>query len=150
MSDNFLVDTNVLVYAAQISHEKSPQANAVVARLTETARCWTTPQVVNEFYSSTTRPRIPEPLLTPPEAVVWIEAWIENANWLDMTQHTSREALRAALDYQMRIYDAQIWAVARFHNLAVLSEDAQSRPVIEGVVYVNPFNSSFDLSNIRL
>jgi predicted nucleic acid-binding protein len=125
-------------------------ANAIVARLTATARCWTTPQVVNEFYSSTTRPRAPEPLLTPPEAVAWIEAWLENAHWLDMTQHTSREALRAAFEFQMHIYDAQIWAVARIHNLAVLSEDAQSRPVIEGVVYVNPFAPSFKFSDLDL
>jgi predicted nucleic acid-binding protein len=57
------------------------------------------------------------------------------------------EAARGSRDFQLSYWDAQLWATARMNQIGVvLSEDFQDGRVIEGVRFVNPFSTSFDLS----
>ncbi len=57
------------------------------------------------------------------------------------------EACRATNDYQMAIWDALIWSVARLNGIAyLLTEDADHNHVLEGVRYLNPFHQDFDMS----
>jgi predicted nucleic acid-binding protein len=128
-------------------------AERVLASLVTERRAVTTPQAVSEFLVGTTRTKKERggPLLTPIEASEWIDAWLDNVECLDLTRTTSREAVRAAVSYGMRVYDAQMWAVAHVYRLPTLvSEDTQFAPVIEGVRYVNPFARSFSLEQFAL
>jgi predicted nucleic acid-binding protein len=148
LSVNFLVDTSVLVYAIQDAHELSPRAAEVVRYLGEASRAWTTPQVVAEFFVSSTRSKPAGPGVSPLVAVRFVQAWMDNARFVELTRAVSQEALRGAIAYQMRLYDAQMWAVARLNGLSVLSQDAQSRRIIEGVRYVNPFAPGFQFADL--
>lgn len=151
MSDRCLVDTNVLVYSIDVaSIRKSRIARQVLSALVLARRAVTTPQAIAEFYSSATRPKGRRgKLLDPAGAALWIGAWLEDAEFVDLTRAISRDAVRAAALYQMNIYDAQMWAVARTYRIPFLiTEDMQSQPEIEGVRYVNPFSGSFQLADI--
>ncbi len=153
MSDRCLVDTNVLVHSVDVaSVHKSRIARSVLARLFLARRAVTTPQVIAEFQSNTTRPKgRPMPLLSVTEAAAWLHAWLEGVEFVDLTRTISIEALRAASTYRMNIYDAQMWAVARTCDIPILlTEDLQSQAEIEGVRYVNPFSDSFELADIGL
>ncbi len=55
------------------------------------------------------------------------------------------EAVRGARLYQLHFGDAQIWAIARLHNLPlILSEDFNAGAQIEDVRFINPFASDFE------
>ncbi len=153
MSVRCLVDTNVLVYVVDPRNPaKSRAAAELLIALGAANSAVTTPQNAVEFYSVVTRARRgTRPLLTSLEAVTWINDWLVQADLVELTVETTREALRAADSYQMHIYDAQMWAAAKVHAIPVLlTEDAQSRREIEGVRYVNPFAPSFEPSQIGL
>jgi len=56
------------------------------------------------------------------------------------------EAVRGVRTYQMSYWDAQIWASARMNQIpVVLSEDFGEGTTIEGVHFVNPFGSDFNI-----
>ena len=47
----------------------------------------------------------------------------------------------------MSIWDALHWSAAKAGGASIiLTQDAQSRPVIEGFRYVNPFDPEFDIT----
>ncbi len=56
------------------------------------------------------------------------------------------KAARRAVQHQMRIWDAQIWATARLNQIPViLSEDFGDGTVIEGILTVNLFADGFQV-----
>ena len=56
------------------------------------------------------------------------------------------EAVRGVRTYKMAYVDAQIWALARLHQIPLIfTEDFNVGAVIEGVRFVNPFGQDFDL-----
>jgi len=153
LSVRCLVDTNVLVYLVDPRNPaKSRAAAELLIALASAHSAVTTPQNAVEFYSVVTRGRRgTRPLLSSPEAVAWISDWLVQADLIELTGQTTREALRAAYSYQMHIYDAQMWAAAKVHAIPILlTEDVQSRREIEGVRYVNPFAPSFKPAQIGL
>jgi predicted nucleic acid-binding protein len=111
-----------------------------------------TPQIVAEFFNVATRPRQGRsPLFTKAAAAGRITTLLEACTCLDMSAATSAEAVRGAVEFQMHIYDAQIWAVARLNGVAtILTEDIQSSDLIEGVRYVDPFADGFALAALGL
>jgi predicted nucleic acid-binding protein len=49
----------------------------------------------------------------------------------------------------MAYWDAQIWASARMNQISlVLSEDFGEGVVIDGVRFINPFGSDFNIENL--
>jgi predicted nucleic acid-binding protein len=65
---------------------------------------------------------------------------------LDITGAIVLEAVRGVRLYQMAYWDAQIWASARMNQIPlVLSEDFGEGVIIEGVRFVNPFGSNFNI-----
>ncbi len=152
MNGKCLVDTNVLVYAVDLDKgDISAVANRITRLLLSERRAVTTPQAVIEFYNSTTRPKGRAQILSRAAAVAWLESWLDTSECLNLTAETSSEALRACRKYQMSIYDAQMWAVAKVYAIPTLiTQDLQSQPVIEGVRYVNPFLPAFKLADIGL
>lgn len=138
---NYLVDTNILVYAIDVDEPKR-QA---------TARNWLThligqnvamlsAQALSELANvclNRLRPR-------------WSSARVsEHIGQLSramtvfpITANVVLEALRGVDEHTMSYYDAQMWAVAHLNQIPyLLTEDMDSGAIIEGVMFVNPFTT---------
>lgn len=140
----FFLDTNVLVYLRDAkSPDKSQVASKLVDDLSGIGEAVVSTQVLSEFFWVATRklrPRLPV-----------AEAVAEVARFQNMFRviSVSVEVLNLALDilttHQITLWDAQIVAAASLSGASVvLTEDAQSQPVIHGVHYANPFEAGFD------
>ncbi len=104
-----------------------------------------------EFFRATTRVRDGGPILEPAEAQERVEQLLASCEFLEMSEDVVRESARGSITYQMRVYDAALWATAKVHGIPIIvTEDGQSRPRIEGVRYVNPFADGFQLADIGL
>lgn len=148
-----LLDSNVLIGAVDPREQaRARLASEVVRAVMIAGMAVVSPQVIVEYFDVTTRPRgLLPPIFTKDEATAAVEAILASCRCVDLTPVTAIEAVRAAARYQMRIFDAHIWAAARLNGIdTILSEDAQSRPTIEGVRYVNPFAEDFALAQIGL
>lgn len=127
-------------------------ANKLIEGLTAADLVAITPQIAAEFFNVATRPRQGQPpLFSKVAAALRVTTLLEVCTCFEMSAATAAEAVRASVDFQMHIYDAQIWAVARLNGIrTILTEDTQSQPVIEGVRYVDPFAANFKLAQIGL
>ena len=145
MTDRILIDTNVVVYAYDRSEPaKQVQALRVLNELAASRRGVVSSQILIEFHNAITR-RIPDPL-TSVEAYERVRNMIMAWPVLDVTPLIVLEAARGALQHQMRIWDAQIWATARLNQIPVIfSEDFSDGAVVEGIRTVNPFAEAFQL-----
>jgi predicted nucleic acid-binding protein len=135
-----MVDTNLLVYCF-VSDEIWKQAAAVrlVQDLQRRDRLVLTPQILNEFYVSITRPTRPK-ALSHDAAVTAIQRLTATAaEVVPLTQETTLAALEAVPKYSMHFWDALIWAAARMQGVTTIyTEDFQHGREIEGVTFVNP------------
>jgi predicted nucleic acid-binding protein len=138
-----LVDTNVLVYAHDLSQaEKQRRALEVLDRLVETGLGILSTQTLAEFYVVTTR-KIPGPLSTE-QACAQIEHFVRIWRVLNVTPEVVLEAVRGVRDYAFSYWDAQLWAIAHLNGIPlVFSENFQPGAVVEGVQFVNPFGEDF-------
>jgi predicted nucleic acid-binding protein len=145
MSDRIFVDTNVLVYAYDRSEpQKQQQALRVLDRLAVTGAGVISTQVLSEFFVTVTH-KIAAPLSVD-EAHDRVKNYLQSWTILDLTGMVVLEAVRGVRDHQFNFWDAQIWAVARLNQLAVvLSEDFNVGAVIEGVRFANPFAEDFQI-----
>ena len=147
MADKIMVDTNVLLYAYDRGEPvKQPQAVAVLDRLATLRMGVLTPQVLAEFFVNATRKL--EPPLSIEEAYDRIQNYLLAWEVLDVRGAIVLEAVRGVRTHKMAYWDAQIWASARLHQIAVIfSEDFNVGAVVEGVRFVNPFADGFDLGS---
>ena len=140
----YFLDANVLVYLRDAnSPDKSQVALKLVDDLSGIGEGVVSTQVLSEFFWVATRklrPRLPV-----------AEAVAEVARFQNMFRviAVSVEVLNLALDvlttHQITLSDAQIVAAASLSGASVvLTEDAQSQPVIHRVRYANPFEAGFD------
>ena len=66
---------------------------------------------------------------------------------LPLTGPVVLEALRGVGEHMLSYYDAQIWAVARLGQVAViLSEDFNPGAVLDGVSFADPLDPEYDLA----
>jgi predicted nucleic acid-binding protein len=148
-----LIDTNVLVNAVD-PHEaiKARIATIVIDHLASYGRAAISTQAVTEYFVSTTRPKPGRPpIFTRPQAASSIAGVLNTLLCLNVTREIALTAVRHAAMRQMRVYDAQMWAVAREYGIPILlTEDTQHAPIVEGVRYVNPFDPAFELSDLGL
>jgi predicted nucleic acid-binding protein len=145
MSDSIFVDTNVLVYAYDRSEPyKQGRALEVLDRLALTGTGVISAQVLSEFFVAVTR-KIAAPLSVD-EAYDRLRNYLQAWALLDLTGMVVLEAARGVRDHQFHFWDAQIWAVARLNQIAlVFSEDFSPSAVIEGVRFASPFDPDFTL-----
>jgi predicted nucleic acid-binding protein len=145
MADRAMVDTNVLLYAYDRGEpSKQPQALALLDHLAVNGLGVLTSQVLAEFFFNATR-RLRPPLTTE-EAYIRIQNYLLSWEILDISGPIVLEAVRGVRTYQMSYWDAQIWASAKMNQIPVVfSEDFGSRVIIEGVRFVNPFESNFKI-----
>jgi len=139
-----LVDTNVLVYAADPRDRvKQTVAAELLEGLIATQRAVLSVQCLTEFYSVVTR-RLREPI-APREALGWVEQFVRTCRVLELNAAVALEGIRGCTRYQLSSWDALIWAVAKLNQIPfVLTEDAEHGRILEGVRYLNPFDPAFD------
>ncbi len=68
---------------------------------------------------------------------------------VSLTPAVVLEAVRGVRDHQLSYFDAQIWAAAKLNQIPIiLSEDFNTGATLEGVHFVNPFESGFDIESV--
>ncbi|MCG6533727.1 MAG: PIN domain-containing protein [Syntrophales bacterium LBB04] len=137
MSERIFVDTNILVYAHDLSAgDRHAKASAVIESLWETETGIISTQVLQEFYITVTR-KIKIPLL-PAEAREIIRnylAWPVQVNDLETTIRASEIEEKNSLSF----WDALIVAAAlRLQAQKIITEDLNHGQIIEGILIVNP------------
>ena len=145
MTAKIFVDTNILVYAYDRSEPaKQQQAALILDKLAVSGAGVVSSQVMSEFFVTVTR-KISAPL-TPDSAYQRLENYQQSWSILDLTPAIVLEAVRGVRDYQFSFWDAQIWAAARLNQVAtIFSEDFNVGSVIEGVRFVNPLVTDFQI-----
>ncbi len=138
MSDKVFVDTNVLVYAHDLSAEtRHAKAFTVVEALWEAETGVISTQVLQEFYVTITR-KIKNPL-KPDEAREIVRnylAWPVQVNDPEMTLRASEIGEKNKLSF----WDALIVAAAhQVQAKKIISEDLNHGQIIEGILIENPF-----------
>jgi len=145
MKTRVLVDTNILVYAYDRSEPpKQARALETLDALANSGRGVLTGQVLSEFFVASTRK------ITVPLSVEEIYERIHNylRSWpvLDVTGPVVLEAARGVRDHHFSYWDSLIWASARMNQIPViLSEDFHAGRVVEGVLFINPFEEGFEM-----
>jgi predicted nucleic acid-binding protein len=137
MSDRIFVDTNILVYAHDLSAGDShAKASAVIASLWEAETGVISTQVLQEFYVTVTR-KIRNPL-KPDEAREIIRnylAWPVQSNDPETTIRASEIEEKNSLSF----WDALIVAAAlRLQAQKIITEDLNHGQIIEGILVENP------------
>lgn len=143
----YLLDTNILVYTVDASDPiRQARANEVLRSVGRPGEAVLSTQMLSEFANVTLRRN----LLPNPDAIVGQLQRLQRVfRILDVTPLVVLEAVRGVRDHQFSFYDAQIWAVARLNSIpVVLSEDFNTGASIEGVLFINPLDPSFDLTTL--
>jgi predicted nucleic acid-binding protein len=138
MSDNSFVDTNILVYAHDLSTgDRHSNASALIEGLWEAGTGVISTQVLQEFYVTVTR-KIKNPL-RPAEAREIIRnylVWPVQANDPEMTIRASEIGEKNNLSF----WDALIITAAlRLQAGKIITEDLKHGQIIEGILIENPF-----------
>ena len=140
----FFLDTNVLVYLRDAAEPaKGAIASKLVDELSGVGEAAVSTQVLSEFLWVVTRKlRKPIPLA---EAVADVRRFQRMFRVVSASVDVFHLAVELMQTHQMTIWDAQIVAAASASRASVvLTEDAQSQPIIHGVHYANPFEPGFD------
>jgi predicted nucleic acid-binding protein len=138
MTGKALIDTNLLVYAYDLSEpEKQQKAVTVIDRIVALDSAVVCSQVLSEFFVTVTK-KIPEPL-TLEEAELRIVHFCQIWSVLHVNEMIIIEAIRGVKTHKLSYWDALIWATARLNQVGtVLSEDFSNDSFIEGIRFVNP------------
>jgi predicted nucleic acid-binding protein len=146
MAARYVVDTDVLVYALDRRQpEKRQRAREVLRRVGTAGTAALPAQVLSEFGGACLRKLEPRP---ESEAIRReVERLMLAFPILPLTGPVVLEALRGVREHLLSYYEAQIWAVARLGQVAViLSEDFNAGTVLDGVSFTNPLEPDFDLA----
>jgi predicted nucleic acid-binding protein len=144
----YLVDTNVLVYAYDRSDPaKQRRAFDVLNRLAAANQGVLSAQILSEFFVVVTR-KIPNPVPVA-AAAHSVENYLRSWQVMSITPPLIYEALRGVNQHQMSYWDALVWATAKLNQVpVVLSEDFQHGRILEGVRFMSPFSDGFDVSSL--
>ena len=146
MAARYLLDTNLLVYALDRREPvKRERAREVLRRVGGAGSAALPAQVLSEFANTCLKKLEPRP---DPEAIRReVERLLLAFPVLPLTGPVVLEALRGVREHLLSYYDAQVWAVARLGQVAVvLSEDFNPGVVLDGVSFANPLEPAFDLA----
>ena len=146
MATRFVVDTNLLVCTLDRREpEKRERAREVLRRVGGAGTAALPAQVVSEFANACLRKLEPRP--DPTTVRLEVERLMLAFPLLPLTGPVVLEALQGVREHMLSYYDAQIWAVARLGQVAVvLSEDFNPGAVLDGVSFTNPLDPEFDLA----
>lgn len=136
--DKVFLDTNILVYAYDISSgSKYDIARNIVADLWNLRTCALSIQVLQEFFTTVTK-KIPKPLdiKTTRDIVRDFLLWevVDNDGELMLA------AMDIQMKYQYAFWDSLIIAAAiKSGASTLLTEDLNNGQIIEGIMIKNPF-----------
>lgn len=131
-----LMDTNILVYAWNTKDPRK-QDKAITTLQHYQHQSYLTTQNVTEFSAVMLRNGC-----TPDWIKDTLMIYERLMTILPLTTNHVKEALRGVKEYRMSFWDAQIWAVAKSHQITIIiTEDGPTGQIIEDVQFVNPFNS---------
>ena len=140
MKDRIFIDTNVFVYAFlepedDFDKQKHFQAIKLLNAIQE-LNVFISVQVLNEFYSSLLKYRIPEEKIQEK-----LQQIIDVVLVSPLTLETIKDCWKIRIKYQFSYYDSLIIASALRNDCSILyTEDMQHGQVIEGrLKIVNPF-----------
>ena len=139
----FLVDTNILVYAYDRSEmAKKSRARDILGWLESNNAGLLSTQILGEFFNVVTRKLAQR--LSPAEGYRSVQRYLSSWPVVPVTPSTVLEATRGSVQHAMSYWDAQVWATARMNQIpTVLSEDIQYQGIIEGVRFLNPLVGDF-------
>ncbi len=145
-SSLFLVDTNVLVYAYDVTDPiKQGRAINVLTTLSTNQTGSLSAQILGEFFVTVIR-RIAPPLSLA-EAEMSIVRYRRSWTIFDITDTTVAEGIRIVQRESISYWDALVVATARLNRVPyILSEDMSDGALVEGVRVLNPFALKFNLS----
>jgi predicted nucleic acid-binding protein len=137
MSDErFTFDTNVLVYAFDVSDTARRRRAEEVLDAARKSDCVLTLQTLAEFFAVATR----KLLMPVVEAKACIQAWQNVFPTVLPKTNTLSIAISAVEQHGMSFWDAMLWAVAKQAGVScIYTEDFQAGREIEGVRFENPF-----------
>ena len=144
---SILIDTNILIYSFDQNYpEKQDQAKRVLRQLALTNSGRLSVQKLAEFFNASLRN------LSPPipieKSMRYVNLFHNLWTVYPLSSTIVLEAGRGVRDYKFSYYDAQIWATAKLNQVPVIfSDDFSDRQVLEGVRFVNPFASGFNLED---
>ena len=134
------VDTNVLLYAANVEHQDAAK-QGVALDLLEEANLAGSVQVYQEFYYQATRLSRPSPL-THSQALEFLSR-LRNIRVIPVTLEIFQSAVAISQRFQLSYWDAAILAAARSSGCdAVYSEDLNPQQDYDGLRVINPFATS--------
>ena len=138
MSVKVFLDTNVLVYAYDISESKRMTiARALLETVLRTGNGCLSTQVLGEFYVTVTR-KIETPLT--PAAASQIVNLLGELTVVSIDLPLVRQAIHLHREHHLSYWDALIIAAAaRAGCTEILTEDLNPGQVLLGVHIVNPF-----------
>jgi len=148
-SAGFLVDTNILVYAYDAqAGSKRDRAIALLDTLAARQTGALTPQILSEFFVVVTQKLSPR--LTAAEAERSLTNYARSWIMYDLTSLIVLEAVRGCQRHRLGYWDSLVWAAAKIHDVPnVLSEDFSDGSMLEGVKFINPFTSHFDIATLK-
>lgn len=137
-----LVDSNILVYRVDPrDHQKREMARRILNEGLALDSLSIPHQALVEFVSVVTRPHLGGPAMVPREEA-WreVEELIAAFPILYPNDGVVRTALRGMTAFQLRWYDAHLWAYAEHYGLPeILSEDFEHGRLYGTVRVRNPF-----------
>jgi predicted nucleic acid-binding protein len=147
MNGNILIDTNVLVYAYDLSEVlKQERSLELLTELTSLGIGSISTQVIGELFVALTR-KLTIPLSVE-DGLKRVEQHLQIWRLLDVTAFVVLEAIRGVRRHRLNYLDAQIWATARMHGIPLIfSEDFSDGTLLEGVRFVNPLSGHFKMSD---
>jgi predicted nucleic acid-binding protein len=146
-----LIDSNVLIYMYDGRDElKRERAISTVLALVENGEGRLSAQCLSEFFSVTTRSKPGgQPMLPTNLASQQTEYLMRTFETFSITPQVVLEAMRGVREFQLSFWDAQIWSAARLNQVTIVfSEDFSPNSVLDGVRFINPFSSDFNLQSI--
>lgn len=135
---DYLVDTNVLVYALDDRHpSQRERAAAWLEHLALEGSAALSTQALTELANVCLKRM--QPRWSPTAVAAHLLALSRTFEVVPVTPGVVMEALRGVQQYRLSFFDAQMWAVAKLREIPVLlSQDLATGSTIEGVTFVDP------------
>ena len=133
-----LVDTNILIYARDLSEtEKRQRAIDVIDGLAARGELVLSVQCLNEFSAASLRRGV---AISEVQAAVL--RWRDLGDVVRQDEAATTAALDAVARHRLSFWDALIWATARDAAVPIVyTEDFQHGRELEGVRFINPFRT---------
>lgn len=134
--EQFTLDTNILFYAVDRSDAEKHETAVKLVKAAMQARITLSLQTLNEFYFAATRKRIANPAAV----VSFVDGCRATFRIVAPSEDDLVQAIAANQSHGLAYYDALLWATARRAGCRfLLTEDFQSGRMLDGVLFLNPF-----------